>query len=303
MSSIIKITYFFLNKGYKVTVIDNLLHKNNNIEQFNRFNNFYFINSDVRNEKTLTDLVKKNDIIFPLAAIVGAPLCDKFIKDAYEINELSIKKLIKIVNKDQIIIFPTTNSGYGITKKNILCTENMPLNPISHYGVTKKNAEKIIMEHKNAVSFRLATVFGTSFRNRIDLLVNFFVYKAVKFKKINLFQPECRRNYIHVDDVVNTFHHCIINFSNMRNNIYNVGLSEANLTKYELCKKIQNLIPELKIYISNDNNDPDKRDYFVSNKKLEATGWSAKVSLEDGIKELYSAYSNIKNQNEFDKNY
>ena len=296
-----KLTEFFLKKNYQVTVIDNLMHKKNTVSNFFINSNFKFTLGDVRNEILINDIIKKNDIIIPLACIVGAPLCDKMEKDAYEINEASIKNLTKKISKNQIIIFPTTNSGYGITEKESICTEEMDLYPISHYAKTKVNAEKILMELENIICLRLATVFGVSYRNRIDLLVNYFVYNSVKYNEITLYQPHFRRNFIHVQDVVNTFAHCLDNFNTMKSNIYNVGLSHANLTKLELCEKIKEQNSLFKILINENEEDPDKRDYFVSNQKLENTGWESKISLKEGIKELIKSYS-ISSAKEFDKN-
>ena len=197
-----------------------------------------------------------------------------------------------------MIIYPNTNSGYGVGKKTLYCTEKSDLNPISLYGKTKVEAEKIILKHKNSVVFRLATVFGYSYRMRTDLLVNFLVHKAVTKKKLDIFQPHFRRNYIHVSDVVNAFIFSIKNYKIMRGNIYNVGLSDANLTKIQLAKKIQKICTNVKIKISKNKKDPDKRDYYVSNKKIEKLGFKPKTNLDDGIKEL----NNLFLINNFEKN-
>ncbi len=296
------ISTHFLEKGYRVTGVDNLFYNKNTLNHLIKNKNFEFIKLDVRDQRLYKDFVKKNDILFPLAGIVGAPLCDKNSKLAYEVNELAVKKISEFSSNNQLIIFPTTNSGYGTTSKDIICNEKMDLNPISLYGKTKVNAEKFILQKNNSISLRLATVFGVSFRNRVDLLVNFFVYNAVKFKKIKLFEPHFRRNYIHVKDVAFTFHHCLENFNQMRSNIYNVGLSEANLTKLQLCKKIKEVIPDFEISIDEKGEDPDKRDYFVSNEKLEMTNWKPKKSLKFGINELVKFYNLSKNL-DLDKNY
>ena len=295
------ISTLFVNNGYEVIGVDNLFFKKNTLKHLENKKNFEFLNLDVRDESVITKLLPKSDIIFPLAGIVGAPLCDKLHDLTYEINELAIENLIKNISSDQIIIYPTTNSGYGTTSKDIICTEEMPLKPISHYGRTKVNAEKIILEHDNSISLRLATVFGISYRNRIDLLVNFFVYNAVKFKKIKLFEPHFRRNYIHVKDIVDAFVFAINNFEKLKNNIYNLGLSSANITKIQLAKKIKRHIKDLKIKIIRNRKDPDKRDYFVSNKKIEKHGFKAKVSLDTGIKELIKIfkYCDIKFKNNY----
>ena len=296
------ISTHFINLGYEINVINNLLYNKDTLDHLKKNNKFKFIEGDIRNKELYKDNIKKNDIIFPLAGIVGAPLCDKFKKDAYEINEIAIKDLANLISKNKKIIYPTTNSGYGTTSKDIICTEDMDLKPISHYGVTKVNAEKYLSEKDNYISLRLATVFGVSYRNRLDLLVNFFVYNAVKEKKIVLFEPHFRRNYIHVRDIAYTFEHCVKNFDTMKNNVFNVGLSDANLTKLDLCKLIKKQINEFKIIISENGSDPDKRDYFVSNDKIERTNWKPKVNINDGIKELIEHYIDFK-EIKFDRNY
>ena len=291
-----------VQKGFEVTGIDNFFFKKDTLKHLYDKKNFDFHNFDVREDKLYTEFVPKNDLIIPLAGIVGAPMCDKHHELAFEVNEQQIKKISDITSKDQAIIYPTTNSGYGTTSKHVICTEEMDLNPISHYGRTKVNAEKYLFKKENAISLRLATVFGVSYRNRIDLLVNFFVYNAVKFKKIKLFEPNFRRNYIHVKDVAYTIQHCIDNFSKMKSNVYNVGLSEANLTKLELCEQIKSFISEFEITVDEHGKDPDKRDYFVSNKKLEKTNWKPKITLKQGINELINFYKKL-DEKEFDKNY
>ena len=229
-------------------------------------------------------------------------MCDKYPKKTKEINYDTIRYILSIIKPYQKMIYPNTNSGYGIGKKNNFCDEKSPLNPISLYGKTKVDAEKIILKHKNSVVFRLATVFGYSFRMRTDLLVNFLVNKAVVDGEIKLFEPHFRRNYIHVLDVANAFIFAIKNFSKMKGNIYNVGLSSANLTKLELAKLIKKYVSGTKIRIIKNRKDPDKRDYFVSNKKIEKLGFIPSVSIEDGIKELNNIYSNFnfkKNKNNY----
>ena len=292
----------FVEKGFHVTVLDNLLFKKNTILHLLKKKNFEFINGDVRDKILYSELIYKNDIIFPLAALVGAPLCEKNKFDAIDINQKAIEYLCKIKSKDQIIFYPNTNSGYGITKKNEICTEKMSLNPISLYGITKCNAEKSIMEKENSIVFRLATVFGIGYRNRVDLLVNNFTYIALKEKKILLFEPEFRRNYIHIKDIVMTFEFCLQNFNNTKNEIYNIGLSSANLTKLALCQEIKKIIPDFDIRISKDGKDPDKRDYYVSNNKIESKGWLPNITLQEGIKELAEGYLKLKSD-EFDRNY
>ena len=205
------------------------------------------------------------------------------------------------MNNNQKIIYPTSNSGYGVGKKNKYCDENSPLNPISHYGITKSEAEKVVLKFKNSICFRLATVFGYSYRMRTDLLVNNFVYKAIKENKLELYESHFRRNFIHINDVVDAFEFAIKNFNNLRGETYNLGLSTANINKLQLAKKIKKNLKNLRIVIRENKKDPDKRDYFVSNRKIEKKGFKAKITLDDGIKELVNIfkYSKIKIKNNY----
>ncbi len=288
--------------NFQVTVIDRLMFDKNSLSHLFSHNSFKFICADVRNKKIINKEIKNHDFIIPLAALVGAPLCDRYPILTREINLNNIKYIISKLKKNQKIIYPNTNSGYGIGKKNTFCDENSPLNPISLYGKTKVEAEKFVLKHKNSVVFRLATVFGFSYRMRTDLLVNFLVKKAVTNKKLEIFEPHFRRNYIHVIDVVNAFIFAIDNFNNMRGNIYNVGLSNANLTKIQLAKLIKKYVKETKINILKNKKDPDKRDYFVSNKKIEKLGFKPKMSIDNGIielKNIYSYFNFKKNKNNY----
>ena len=280
------LTTKLIEKGYRVTVIDSLQFSKNSLNHLFVHKNFKFIYGDVRNKNLIKKNIKKHNIVIPLAALVGAPLCEKYKKEAKEINFESVQYMLKIINKRQKIIFPTTNSGYGIGQKGKYCDENSPLNPISFYGKTKADAEKIVLEFKNSICFRLATIFGYSYRMRTDLLVNNFVYKALKFKKLKLYEPHFRRNYIHILDVVGAFIYAIENFNKLKSNTYNVGLSSANLTKLMLAKRIKNQFKDVKISIIKNRKDPDQRDYFVSNKKIEKKGFKPKISLDAGIAEL-----------------
>ena len=242
-------------------------------------------------------LVKKHDFIIPLAALVGAPLCAKYKKDAISTNLGTIKTLSKIVTKNNKVIYLTTNSGYGIGEKNKYCDEESPLNPISLYGRTKCDGEDLVRSKiKNYVCFRLATVFGHSFRMRSDLLVNNFVYTAIKKSKLTLFEPHFRRNFIHVRDVTSAIIFTMKNFNKLKNEVYNLGLSSANISKIMLAKKIKRHYKKLKVQIIKNRKDPDKRDYFVSNKKIEKKGFKATISLDDGILELIQVFKNDKNK-------
>ena len=285
-----------INFGYQVTVVDLLKYNKSSLNHLYFYKNFKLIVGDIRNKKLMKKLIKKNDFIIPLAGLVGAPLCDKYKKDAISTNLESIKTLRKIVTSKNKIIFLTSNSGYGIGEKNKFCTEESPLKPISLYGKTKCEAESEILKTKNYVCFRLATVFGQSYRMRSDLLVNNFVNTAIKKKKLTLFEPHFRRNFIHVRDVVSAILFTITHFNKLKNNVYNLGLSSANISKIMLAKKIQKQYKKLKIKIVTNRKDPDKRDYYVSNKKIEKKGFKAKVKLEAGISELIQIFTNDKNK-------
>jgi len=270
------------------------MYKQNSLLDVTYSHNLEIINGDVRNTGVLKKEVKRHDIIIPLAAIVGAPACSRDEALATEVNQTQIENIAKLVNKDQKVLFPVTNSGYGIGQEGKYCDENTPLNPISHYGRTKVDAEKALLDMGNAVTFRLATVFGTSPRMRLDLLVNDFVYRAFSDRAIVLFESHFKRNYIHIRDIANVVLHGIKNYSMLKGNAYNVGLSNANLSKMELCEKIKKHLPDFHILESKIGKDPDKRDYIVSNTKIEDTGWNPKYNIDDGIKELIRAYKFLK---------
>lgn len=290
-----------LRTGYKVTVLDNFMYRQNSLLECAANANFEVIRGDARDEGILKELLQKVDYIIPLAALVGAPLCNRDKIGAATINRDAVASIAKLASKDQRIIIPTTNSGYGIGQKGVYCTEETPLNPITLYGKVKMEAEKIVLDRGNSISFRLATVFGISPRMRIDLLVNDFVYRAVKDKFVVVFEGHFKRNYIHVRDVARAFTHAMDNFDKMKNEPYNVGLSDANLSKFELCAKIKEQVPDFVYLESPIGEDPDKRDYIVSNKKIEKTGFKPIYSLEMGIGELIkgfrilvnSKYSNV----------
>jgi len=288
------LTVYLLQKNYHVTVIDNLYYNQDSLLAACQYPKFDFINGDARDEALIKDILPTFDFIIPLACLVGAPLCDQRPALAVSTNYGAIKLIDDLRSKDQGVIYPTTNSGYGIGAKDNFCTEESPLNPVSLYGQTKVDTEKMLLDSGNAISLRLATVFGTSPRMRMDLLVNDFVYRAYKDRALVLFEEHFRRNYIHILDVAMTFEHCLNNFDSMNNEPYNVGLCSANLTKRELAEKIKEYIPELVIISSEFGKDPDKRDYIVSNEKLERTGWKPKKNLDDGIIELIKCYNILK---------
>lgn len=281
----------------KIIAVDNLMYKQTSLIQYSNRTEFEFHKLDVRDYNKMLPIVKRADIIIPLACIVGMPACKKYPELTVETNQKAIEWLASVTTKNQKIIFPTTNSGYGIGQDGIYCTEETPLNPISLYGVTKSDAEKVLLQNGNAVTLRLATVFGISPRMRLDLLVNDFTYKAFKDKYIVLFESHFKRNFIHIRDVIFTFVFAIKNFDKMRGQTFNVGLSSANISKKELCETIKKFIPEFYIAESDINEDPDKRNYIVSNSKLESLGWYPKYTLEMGIEELLKAYPIIENSN------
>jgi len=290
-----------VSKGYSVTAVDKLKYDKNSLCHLFFNKNFKFIKEDVTKINVIKKIIKDMDFIIPLAGLVGAPLCEKKKKEAVEINVKAIELIVKLAKKNQKIIYPTSNSGYGIGQKSKFCDENSPLNPISLYGRTKAQAEKIVMQHSNFVAFRLATIFGYSYRMRTDLIVNNFVEKAVKTKRLDIFEPKFRRNFVHIKDVVKAFIFAIENFNKVRNNIFNLGLSSANITKIQLAQKIKKNLKNTKIVVNKFKSDPDKRDYFVSNKKIEKAGFKAKITLEEGIEELSNIFSNC--DIKFNNNY
>ena len=287
-----------LNEGYKVTVIDNLMYKQISLLHLCSNNKFNFIEQDVTDFDLLKDTIKNYDIIIPLAAIVGGPACERNKELATKVNFEHIKCIVDNLKDNQKLIMPNTNSQYGSSTEII--TEESPFNPLSHYAVTKCNAEDYILNNRNGICLRLATLFGPSSRMRTDLLVNDFVHKTIVDGYLILFQSHFKRNYIHVMDVANTFLFCIENYEKMNNDVYNVGLSDANLSKMELAQKIKEYFPQLVIKEDDYKSDFDNRNYIVSNEKLESYGWKPKYSIDDGIKELVDAYKMIITHNNRD---
>ena len=283
-----------LREKHIVTVIDDFRYNQSSLLDCCYNTNLKIIRGDVRNRTLMQEHIKNADIIIPLACLVGAPLCDQNPVGARTINYDAVKMILELRYPSQRIIFPTTNSGYGIGQKDKFCTEDTPLKPVSLYGKLKVKIENELLSSGNCITLRLATVFGISPRMRLDLLVNDFVYRAFNDRTVVLFQANFKRNYIHVRDVASSFIHCITNFEKMKNEPYNVGLSSANLSKYELCEKIREVIPDFYPIISEIGEDPDKRDYIVSNEKIEKTGWKPKFSLDKGIKELIKGFQIIK---------
>lgn len=284
-----------LKAGHKVTVLDNFMFNQMSLNHVCNDPNFSIIKGDIRIKSVMQPLLKKVDIVIPLAALVGAPLCSLDPVGATTINRDAISMMIDLLSKDQIVLMPTTNSAYGTGDENNFCTEESPLRPISQYAIEKVEIEKELMQRENVVSFRLATVFGMAPRMRIDLLVNDFTYRAVNDKFVVLFESSFKRNYVHVRDVSRAFQHAINNFDNMKGQIYNVGLSDANVSKKELCERIQKQIPNFIFVEAAVGKDPDQRNYIVSNAKIEATGFRTENSLDKGIGELIKGYTMIKN--------
>ena len=283
-----------LNQDYAVTVLDSLIFNQPSLLDCCAYKNFEFIQGDICDYDLVNSLISESDIVIPLAAIVGAPACKRNPSLTRLVNYDAQMNIVNNISADQRVLFPTTNSGYGIGEKDNYCTEESPLRPISEYGRTKVEVEKALLDGGSAITFRLATVFGMSPRMRMDLLVNDFVYRAVKDKAIVIFEEHFRRNYIHVRDVAGAFLFGIENYEKMKGEPYNVGLSSANLTKRQLAEKIKEYVPELYIHSAEIGEDPDKRDYIVSNEKIESLGWKPDYSLDDGIQELIKGYNIIK---------
>ena len=285
-----------LDRGFAVTVVDNFMYGQDSLAGVCYRPDFSLVRGDVRSMATMRPLIKDADIIIPLAALVGAPLCDRRPEEATSTNLRAIVEMIAELGRDQRVLLPVTNSGYGIGEAGKLCTEETPIRPVSRYGRDKVEAERVLLErHPSAISFRLATVFGMSPRMRLDLLVNDFTYRACTDRSIVLFESHFKRNFIHVRDVARAFLHGIDRFDVMKGQVYNAGLSDANLSKLELCQRIQRLVPSFTIFESAVGQDPDKRDYIVSNEKIERTGFAPAFSLDSGIRELVKGFTMIRN--------
>ena len=275
-----------LSQGHAVTVIDNFMYKQISLASSIRDVKLSLVFGDVRDESLMKEHLSKADVIIPLAAIVGAPACDNDPIAAQSINKDSILWLLKHLSFQQRILMPTTNSAYGSGDKNNYCDENSPLNPLSLYASDKVIVENALLEFPNATSFRLATVFGISPRMRLDLLVNNFVYRAISDGFVILFEGHFKRNYIHIQDVIQAFNLALNDEKNFKGEIFNVGLSEANISKVDLCREIQSIIPSFTYLEAALGKDPDQRNYVVSNQKIENLGFKPTVSLRNGLEEL-----------------
>lgn len=283
-----------LANGHQVTVIDNFMYDQTSLLDCCFDPKLKIARGDARNGQLVAEHLKEADAIFPLACFTGAWLCDKDPIGARTVNFDAVKMLLDSRSKHQRVIFPTTNSGYGVGQKDIFCTEETPLAPISLYGRLKVEIEKILLEEENTLSLRLATAFGISPRMRLDLLVNDFTYRAVTDGFVVLFESHFKRNYIHVRDVAHAFIHCLDRFEQMKGAPYNVGLSDANLSKRELCEEIKRQVPNFYFRESEIGRDPDQRNYIVSNQKIERTGFKTSVSIQAGIAELIKGYQVIR---------
>jgi nucleoside-diphosphate-sugar epimerase len=279
-----------LDAGYEVTAVDNLMYGQNSLFHLCANPRFEFVFGDARDERLMKDLVSKADALIPLAAVVGATACDRDPWLASSVNLEAVRMINRLRSKDQLVVYPTTNSGYGTQTGDQFCTEETPLEPISHYGRTKADAEAALLDAPNVVSLRLATVFGMSPRMRLDLLVNHFVYAAVTDGYLVIFEKDFKRNYVHVRDVADCFLHCIGNSEKMVGRVYNVGLDAANLSKEELALKVKSHVKNFYLHFAAIGSDPDKRNYIVSNQRLREAGFEAKRSLDDGIVELLKGY-------------
>jgi len=285
-----------LNEGYEVTIFDNFVYSQASLNHCSSNNKFSVEKGDIRDISRITPLYKWADFVIPLAALVGAPLCKFDPVGSSTINKEAIFSMLEILSENQVVIMPTTNSAYGNAGGEGFCDEDSKLNPVSKYAKDKVDVEKKLMEHKSSISFRLATVFGMSPRMRIDLLVNDFTYRAHVDRFIVLFESHFKRNYVHVRDVARAFIFAIKNHSKMNNEIYNLGLSDTNISKLELCQRIKKFIPDFRILESQVGKDPDQRDYIVSNKKVEELGFKTKYSLDHGIQELIKGYKMLNNK-------
>lgn len=289
------LTPHLLQEGHEVTVLDNFLFGQPTLFDCCSYETFQIVRGDCRDEALVKPLVAKADVIIPLAALVGAPMCKNDQIGARTINQEAVEMLCRLASPAQRLIMPVTNSGYGIGEKGKFCTEDTPLRPISLYGTTKVAAEAAVLAHGNSLTFRLATVFGMSPRMRVDLLVNDFVHRAVTDRAVVIFEGHFKRNYIHIRDVARVFSFALSHFDQVKGKPYNVGLEDANLSKLELCAVIKKHVPGFTYLEAPVGEDPDKRDYIVSNQRLLATGFRPQWDLDRGIRELIKGYTLLRN--------
>jgi nucleoside-diphosphate-sugar epimerase len=283
-----------LAQGHEVTVVDNFLYQQASLLDCCYNQRLAIIRGDVRDERLISELVPKADAILPLACLTGAPLCQRDPQTAKGVNFDAVKTIADLMSPQQLMVFPSTNSGYGVGQPGIYCDEDTPLRPVSLYGRLKVDLESILLDRGNCVTFRFATLFGVSPRMRLDLLVNDFTYRAVVDRCIVLFEPHFKRNYLHVRDAARAFVHALENYEQMQGLPHNVGLSDANLSKWELCEVIQKHLPNFRFLVEEVGEDPDKRNYIVSNQRIEATGFKPSVSLNAGVEELIKGYQVVR---------
>lgn len=288
------LTPLLLSEGHRVTVVDILMYDRRSLFGCCSHPNFSFVRGDVRDERLLRDVIPKHDVLIPLAAISGAPACDRDPAAATAINRDAILRLNEIRSPEQPVIYPCTNSGYGTKSGDVFCTEETPLEPISVYGVTKVEAERALLASPNTLTLRLATVFGVSPRMRMELLVNQFVWRAFTDGFLVLYEKHFKRNYLHVLDAAAVFLHAIRHFDNMKGNAYNVGLNDANLSKEELAQRIKSHVPHLYIHAAEVGTDPDRRNYIVSNEKVKQAGFVTSHGLDEGIEQLLKSYAMLR---------
>jgi len=289
------LTPALLAEGHQVTVLDNFHFRQNSLLDCCHWDSFRIVRGDCREESTIKPLLAGADLIIPLAALVGVPLCNTDRLATESTNQGAIEMLCRLAGSDQRVIMPVTNSGYGVGEAGKHCTEDTPLRPISTYGITKVQAEEAVLGRDESISLRLATVFGMSPRMRLDLLVNDFVYRALHDRAVVIFEGHFKRNYIHIRDVVRAFLHAIAHHESMKGRPYNVGLDDANLSKLELCAAIQKHLPKFVFLEAPIGEDPDKRDYIVSNARIAATGYKPEWSLDRGIQELIKGFTILRN--------
>lgn len=279
-----------LSLGHSVTVVDTFMFNQTSLLDCCAHPAFSLVRGDVRDRALMQKVMAKAEVIIPLACLTGAPLCKLQPDNARTTIVDALRLMLELRSSEQRILYPTTNSGYGVGEEGLFCTEESPLRPISLYGQLKCEAEAMLLDAGNAITYRLATVFGASPRMRLDLLVNDFTFKAVTQGYMVLFEAHFKRNYIHIRDIARAFEHGIAHFETMRDRPYNVGLSSANLSKWELCEEIQKLVPNFYFVEAPIGKDPDQRNYIVSNARIEATGFMPRYSLQDGIAELLKAF-------------
>ena len=279
-----------LREGHRVTVVDNLMYGQQSLFHLLSAQEFEFVFGDVRDESLMRRVCRDADVLIPLAAIVGAPACVRDPWLAHSVNLDAVRLLLKLRSPSQLLVFPTTNSGYGTKSGEAYCTEDTPLEPSTLYGRTKVEAEAAVLQEPSTIALRLATVFGLSSRMRLDLLVNHFVYAAVTDGYIVIFEKDFKRNYVHIRDVADCFLHCIAHADRMVGQPYNVGLEAANLSKKELALKVKEYVPDFYIHFSETGKDPDRRNYIVSNQRLLEAGFEARRTLDGGIRELLKGY-------------